>query len=109
MAVAHLQAGRPVTRRLAPRTVATIDRVMAILRDAEGFPLSTGEIARQLGVIGVYRSTIRCAGCDHVHVHERPRRATVETVRPLLKRLEADGRVEGIKSEFNRHFYWRAS
>lgn len=39
-----------LSRTPAPATLARCDAILAVLRVAEGFPLSTGEIARSLGM-----------------------------------------------------------
>lgn len=96
-------------------TVARQDAILAVLRDAEGFPLSTGEVARSLGYkeIGHDWGSHGRYPCDRCGKYHRGgpvwRRLEAQDVRSLLVRLERDGLVERVRVESARCFYWRSS
>ena len=76
-------------RRLAPHTQAVEDAVLAVLRDAAGFPLSTGEIAERIGRPGPA--------------------ASQQLVYPRLARLARRGIVARSTMPGFRWVYWQAT
>lgn len=122
-----------MTRRLGPKNRALADQVVAVLREADGFPLSTGHIARSLGerfVVFVWHKpspTDRPAcwpedyadeglvgntSCDRCgrRFHRPPvwRQYEAQDVRGLLNNLAKRGEVEKVVLEGdNRVHYWR--
>lgn len=121
-------------RRISTKNQALVDQLLAILRDGDGFPLSTGDIARQLGDrLVAYRHhrplmpRVRpacwpdgyqdegldgrafCWRCDGFHVPPIWRNYDAQDIRYLLNRLARDGEVEKVLIENIRHHYWRAS
>lgn len=80
-------AGRPGA--LAPRAATTIardDQLLAVLRDADGFPLSTREVCERAGPMAW-----------------PPDGATGQRLRALAKA----GQVERVTVVGNRQAYWR--
>jgi hypothetical protein len=98
-----------VTRRVAPRTLARQDRILAVLHDAEGFPLSTGEIARRLDEREERSFTHRCGTCGQDREHVYVATVNAERIRPTLRRMARDGLVEHVTTELSKRHYWAAS
>jgi hypothetical protein len=122
-----------MARGLTSRRQALTDQALKVVRDAGGFPVSTGEVARALGERLVsfswYRPHAlprpRCwpedledprldgnAYCERCQGFHRPpvwRRYQGDDVRPLLARLERLGEVERVVVGGVRRHYWRSS
>lgn len=120
-----------MTRRVSAKTQALADQIIAILRDADGFPISTGEIASQLG--GRWRAWQHhdpakqprppcwtddvvdegltgqawCQKCDGFHRPPVWRNLDAQDIRGLLNRLARDGEIEKVAFSDNRVHYWR--
>jgi hypothetical protein len=120
-----------MSRRIAPRREALADQIVAILREADGFPQSTGDIARQLGdrlhswphhqpPLGPRppcwpdehddQGLTGQAWCNRCNGFHRPpvwRRWDANDIRPILNRLAAQGQAEKVVLDGMRHHYWR--
>ena len=98
-----------MSRTLSSKTVALQDQMLAILRDTDGFPLSTGDIAKQMGTKTVERRGW-CRSCGHAHVCRLAQDPIcAEDIRPVLVRMDRDGVIEKIVVEGHRKHYWRSS
>ena len=115
------------------RRRALADQVLALLGSTGGFPLSTRQIAAQLGDHLVAtpapprplpprpgcwpedmddpedRTESRCVRCGCWHRQPVWRRWTPEDIRPLLVHLAEAGVVERVVLEGWRQHYWRTS
>ncbi|MGH9209867.1 MAG: hypothetical protein ACRD2C_04205 [Acidimicrobiales bacterium] len=111
------------------RRRALADQVLALLGSTGGFPVSTRQVAEQLGdhlVAGSPmplpqrpvcwpeglddpgdRTESRCVRCGCWHRQPVWRRWTPEDVRPLLARLAEVGLVERVVVDGWRQHYWR--
>lgn len=89
------------------------DAILAVLRDAEGFPLSTGQIARALGMKQIGHDwrggQSPCHRCGRWHAPPVWREVDAQDIRGLLNRMAKAELVEKIVLESQRHHYWRAS
>jgi hypothetical protein len=116
-------------KRLSPKRQALVDQFVAVLRDAEGFPLSTGQIAGALGdrLVSYHRNQrpdrpacwpddvkdpgvtgrALCCRCHCYHREPVWRPYHAEDVRPLLHGLARNGAIEKVTVESHRQFYWR--
>lgn len=99
-------------RGLSPKIQARQDQILAVLRDANGFPLSTSAIAKTLGFkqIGHDWNTKRawCSRCRAHHESPVWRRIDAQDIRGLLNRLAFNGTIEKIVLADYRQHYWRA-
>jgi hypothetical protein len=120
-------------RKPSPHNQALSDQIVAILRDANGFPLSTGEIAKQLGgrLVSYPHQPLpplprpKCWPADMVEPepqsrfdpwchqcgrnHREPvwRPYDAQLIRPLLNRLAKTNEVEKVVLDSTRNHYWR--
>lgn len=120
-------------RQQGTKNAALTDQILAVLRDADGFPIGTGEIARSLGDRMVSwpswerkpidrpqcwpddyedEGLTQTACCYHCggRFHRQPvwRGYQAQDIRPLLNRLVRQQTIEKIVPEGSRAHYWRA-
>lgn len=121
-----------MSRRISPHRQALTDQIVAVLRGADGFPLSTGDVAKALGdrlvtfswnrpprplprpqcwpddvIDDGNRSNTWCVRCRRGHQQPVWRTYGAEDVRSLLNRLARDGEVEKVVLDGQRQHYWR--
>lgn len=117
-------------RKPASHRQALADQAVAVLRGANGFPMSTGAIATALGgrLVGFdarkevgrrppcwpddledpgLDGTWSCARCGVFHRPPVWRKYQAEDVRPLLNRLAREGQIEKVVLDNTRDHYWR--
>jgi len=94
--------------RVRMRTLALEDQILAILRDADGFPTSTAELREAIGPTCEHRwrKPGHCQGCSC------PDREEVTfgywELHPILKRMERRGTITALRVEGSRRIYWLA-
>jgi hypothetical protein len=119
--------------RLRPDRQALADQILAILRDEDGFPMSTGDVAARLPMKLILRQRpLRvdrprpecwpddvvdygdggpspCDRCGIWHITPVWRYRQAEDIRSLLNKLDRDGLVEKLSfpDVFPRRDYWR--
>lgn len=89
-----------------PDLVAERDQLLARLRDAEGFPLSTVELGTVLGPRLWVSPCRRCGGTGTTEFTAHNRHLDAYT---HLEALRKKGLVEKVKVDGVRAAYWRAT
>lgn len=101
-------AGRSVSRGPTPENLARQDRVLAILRDNDGFPVSARDIASALNETKTWTHRCKCHLCGHQHTASREYPVRGDDLLPMLRRLDRKGLVERVSMPSARRAYWRA-
>ena len=119
------------TRKVQPKTRALMDQILAVLQDADGFPMSTGEIARQLGghLVG-WRTPASpkrlrpacwtedivdsggydrywCYQCQNSHQLPVWRPYEAQDIRSMLNQLTRTGQVQKLEFDGVHRLHWR--
>lgn len=110
---------------------ALTERIVGVLRESDGFPVSADEIAGQVGehfvsrwyseqidrpacwpddftVTSTRSAFSYCVRCAAWHIPPVWRTYCDYEIRPILNQLAASGRIEKVVIEGIRKHYWRA-
>lgn len=100
-------------RLRSPRLIAWHDQVLAILRDQEGFPLSTIDVGARFGAYPFPHRRHACPTCTCEHEApagtEWAARCWASRLYPLLDRMAKAGEIERVKLTGHARAYWRDS
>jgi hypothetical protein len=92
-----------MTRRLAPKTVALADQILATLSDEDSLPISTPELWRKISPYRPRRERLAAAAAGEYV----PPPVPYSNMFRLLNRLTDLGDVEKITVPEMRACYWR--